>query len=438
MIPILLHYDGAEIYTNNEYLCWSFCSLFASGDVLDVKFPLVVLPSHSVLQDAVHDRVHEVVAHVISWSLKIAASGIAPATGAFGEALNEHRSALAGTRLAKGWKGTFFGFRCDEKARKEIHKFSRSYQHGNICTRCVAQKKFSGWSPQLCYKNLHPSAAHRLGPISPSLSWLAKSFLGRCNSPYLLLVYGQLSRLILHKTWVSMVNNPINHMASMKIVWFHVVPEWLTTASYKCVRTTAGFRPVPCLPGFRSRWLHSSWSPVTLGSAGWISLTSSVPWSHACNLPGICQRSLCVINGILDEKQPWGQPAWAATHVFAWAESRIPRTQDPKMGYSNTFFGGKQMSLVFPFNCVTMQPYLSQYTWMITEDCDWRQEVYSYEHGPWSCKSIPCARVDVQGCICQGCSLVLCKESKSNGWSIPRRNLGLIRQCFLGSTWCIS
>lgn len=192
MLPIVLHYDGAEFYTNSEYLCWSFCSLFASGDVLDVKFPLVILPAHAVVQDCVRDRVHEVVAHVISWSMKIAASGIAPSTGAFGEALTGHRSVLAGTRLSKGWKGTFFGFRCDEKARKEMHKFSRSYQHGNICMRCVAQKKFSGWSPHLSYKNLHPAAAHRLGPISLSLSWLAKSFLERCNSTCSHLKHGRL------------------------------------------------------------------------------------------------------------------------------------------------------------------------------------------------------------------------------------------------------
>lgn len=176
MLPIVLHYDGAEIYTNTEYLCWSFCSLFASGDVLDVKFPSVILPAHSVVQDAVRAQVHEVVARVITWSLKIAASGIAPALGAFDEPLTGHRSAMAGARLSNGWKACFFGFRCDEKARKEVHNLFRSYQHGNICMRCVAQRKFSGWSPVLSYKNLHPTAAHRLGPISPSLSQLAKVF----------------------------------------------------------------------------------------------------------------------------------------------------------------------------------------------------------------------------------------------------------------------
>lgn len=172
MIPLALHVDGAEFYSNSEYLCWSMSSILTGSDlhVFDTKYPMVILPHACLGNESVKAHVHACVAKVIGWSLRCASEGRAPTVGAFGEALRGARKDFGGQTLSGGWRATYFAFRFDEKARKEVNYFERSYQHSFICMRCVAQQCHKNWNPQLCYKNMHPSAAHRLAPIS-SLHW---------------------------------------------------------------------------------------------------------------------------------------------------------------------------------------------------------------------------------------------------------------------------
>ena len=170
MLPIALHVDGAEFYSNSEYLCWSMASVFSSEHVFDSKFPICILPHISMLDEGVKKHVHEIVAKVVDWSLSCASSGIAPCTGPFGEPLSNDRCCVGGQVLASGWKACFFGFRFDEKARKEVNYFERSYQHSYLCMRCMAQKEHKGWTPELSYKNMYPTAVHRMTSISLRLS----------------------------------------------------------------------------------------------------------------------------------------------------------------------------------------------------------------------------------------------------------------------------
>lgn len=158
MLPLALHVDGAEFYSNSEYLCWSMCSVLSSEHVFDSKFPVVVLPHSSMLDERVKAHVHATVSRVLAWSLRCASSGVAPSTGVFDEPLLGERATLAGQQLANGWKGCFFGFRFDEKARKEVNAFTRSYQHSLVCMRCMAQRLHKNWVPALHYKNFHRSA----------------------------------------------------------------------------------------------------------------------------------------------------------------------------------------------------------------------------------------------------------------------------------------
>ena len=72
--------------------------------------------------------------------------------------------------LALGWKGCYFGFRFDEKARKEVNFFYRSYQHGLVCMRCMSQRMHKNWIPELSYKNMDENAAHRMTTVSLLLS----------------------------------------------------------------------------------------------------------------------------------------------------------------------------------------------------------------------------------------------------------------------------
>lgn len=166
MIPIVLHVDGAEFYSNSEYMCWSMASLLADSHVFDSKFPLVILPHTSMAEENVKAHVHTMVASVIGWSLKYAALGAFPTTGPFGEELKGWRKEMAGKRIASGWKATYFCFRADEKARKETNYFYRSYQHSMVCMYCMAARPHKDWVPEMCYKNMHSTAAHRLTTIS--------------------------------------------------------------------------------------------------------------------------------------------------------------------------------------------------------------------------------------------------------------------------------
>ena len=103
---------------------------------------------------------------MVAWSLKISALGVGPIKGCFGEELDSNRSKLANRKLANGWRGTYFGFRYDMKARKETNYFPRSYMHSFICESCMAQQKHKDWDSRLTYKNFARSAPHRLTLIS--------------------------------------------------------------------------------------------------------------------------------------------------------------------------------------------------------------------------------------------------------------------------------
>ena len=170
MLPMALHVDGAEFFSNSEYLCWSMASVLSSEHVFDSKFPVVVLPHSSMVDEAVKAHVHATVGKVLAWSLRCASTGVAPLTGAFDEPLLGERATLGGQQLADGWKGCFFGFRFDEKARKEVNAFTRSYMHNMVCRRCMAQRLHKNCVPALNYKNFHRSAAHRMTQISQVLN----------------------------------------------------------------------------------------------------------------------------------------------------------------------------------------------------------------------------------------------------------------------------
>ena len=166
LLPIILHTDGAEFYANSEYLVFSMSSVLSDGHVWDSRFACCVLPHTSLGNDNVKRHVHECVANVLAWSLRHAASGVAPTVGYKGEPLTGFRQTMAGQPLAHGWTACYFGYRFDEKARKETNFLERSYQHSYVCMYCMAQKVHKNWEPELCYKNFHEHAAHRMATIS--------------------------------------------------------------------------------------------------------------------------------------------------------------------------------------------------------------------------------------------------------------------------------
>ena len=172
LLPIALHTDGAEFYSNSEYLVWSFSSVLAEGHPWDTRFPICILPHDSLQNDDIKREVHRTIAKVVGWSLRYASTGVAPLNGFYDEPLSGYRGQLAGKPLAHGWKACYFCFRYDEKARKETNYFCRTYQHSLICMYCPAQRPHKDWIPALSYKDMSPNAPHTMSPISGPLSCL--------------------------------------------------------------------------------------------------------------------------------------------------------------------------------------------------------------------------------------------------------------------------
>ena len=68
LIPLCIHVDGAEMFTNNEFMVWSIQSVFASGaNVWDAKFPVCIIPLESMRDQDVKDAANQAVAEIVSW-----------------------------------------------------------------------------------------------------------------------------------------------------------------------------------------------------------------------------------------------------------------------------------------------------------------------------------------------------------------------------------
>ena len=101
--------------------------------------------------------------------MRSALQGRFPLSGPFGENLDTARAANAGKPIAGGeYRLAYHGFKADAKARKETHKFNRSYQHNQICETCFAERPNKYGDPRLTFKNFFPCAAHRMTELSHS------------------------------------------------------------------------------------------------------------------------------------------------------------------------------------------------------------------------------------------------------------------------------
>ena len=107
------------------------------------------------------------VAKVATWSLRAALKGKFPTLGPFGESLDSDRAAKAGMEIAGGqYRLAYYGFKADAKARKETHRFNRSYMHNQICETCMAERPNKNGDPMLTFKNFYPNAAHCMTELS--------------------------------------------------------------------------------------------------------------------------------------------------------------------------------------------------------------------------------------------------------------------------------
>ena len=111
---------------------------------------------------------HSTVARVTTWSMRCALKGKAPERGPYGEVLHGTRGEQAGKTLASGYHFAYFGFKADAKARKECHRYDRTYGHNKICECCFAERPNKDGDPLLTFKNFYPNAAHMMTELSHS------------------------------------------------------------------------------------------------------------------------------------------------------------------------------------------------------------------------------------------------------------------------------
>ena len=161
LIPITIHFDGAEFYRNCEYNVWSMSSPLSKAQPIDSRFVLLVLPEHHMAGRGVREAVHAAVAKVVAWSLAAAMAGIGPPAGAYGEPLQGENAKLAGQCLAQGWRMCFFGTNADAKARVQMHLFSRHYQCTFVCEGCFACKESLKVPLQLHFADFSAAAVWR-------------------------------------------------------------------------------------------------------------------------------------------------------------------------------------------------------------------------------------------------------------------------------------
>lgn len=122
-IPVSLHCDGAEMFSNEEYFVWSWSSAFAvltaNHDILYQRYPIAIVPLRDMLDEHVRScfrifcchqvfqRVNSLIAQVTAWSLDHAAAGTFPAHGFRGEkfASRSFRAGLVGcSEFAGGYR----------------------------------------------------------------------------------------------------------------------------------------------------------------------------------------------------------------------------------------------------------------------------------------------------------------------------------------------
>ncbi|CAE7832343.1 unnamed protein product [Symbiodinium sp. CCMP2592] len=174
MIQLLIHFDGAEMYKNSEYNIWSFSSALSSlldVDCLETQFVCCILPQKAMQQKQVKNYVHKEIARLMSWSFKVLQSGKFPSTGFYGEEFpsTSCRAKRSGTALAGEWKACFYGFRGDQKARRECHYFSRHYNCIQLCDRCCAKTPTEKHMDDMNFKNFSANAPFLLTAIDHNM-----------------------------------------------------------------------------------------------------------------------------------------------------------------------------------------------------------------------------------------------------------------------------
>jgi len=168
MLPVHVHMDGAEMFTNREFDVWSISSPLVNGiNIFDAKYQVIKIPAALMKSKAVKKHVMREVACFFAWNFEIMQSGIGPQAGYYGEALTGFRAKYIGKPFMNGYKACFTGWKGDGKARIEAHGFSRNYQCLHMCDGCRATQPF----PNALRFARHRSLLYTCMSLGPECAW---------------------------------------------------------------------------------------------------------------------------------------------------------------------------------------------------------------------------------------------------------------------------
>jgi len=121
LLPLCLHLDGAEIFSNSEFYVLSFSSVMARGcSVLDAKFPVLKIP-HSAIQEPERKKhAMRVMAAFVAWNFQVLQTGRGPRAGFYGEPFDVEsvRASLIDKPLMGSYTAGCVGFKSDLKCAR--------------------------------------------------------------------------------------------------------------------------------------------------------------------------------------------------------------------------------------------------------------------------------------------------------------------------------
>jgi len=121
IVPILLFFDGADIFRDKEFLWWLWSSAVSHGGCdWDTEFPLLCLDHANVASAETLRIVMQAVTEWLKWNFDILKAGIGPSKGYYGETLKTASMKFwAGKTLAGKFRAMFAGVTGDYKSRQE-------------------------------------------------------------------------------------------------------------------------------------------------------------------------------------------------------------------------------------------------------------------------------------------------------------------------------
>jgi hypothetical protein len=154
MVPLVLFYDGAEVFRDKEYIWFIWSSAIAQASDWDCEIPILCLPAAFVKDNETLRLMFSEVTRFIKWNLGILRSGVGALKGFYDEELKtKSMLALAGRQLANGFTACFAAVTGDFKAKHEWQGYSRYYRCRHLCEGCLAQsptaksdKRFSAYN----------------------------------------------------------------------------------------------------------------------------------------------------------------------------------------------------------------------------------------------------------------------------------------------------